>query len=112
MLYNLPESTRERANMSTYRNTTTYSQLREQLAEVWDRAEENNEAVIVTRRGHQDMAFIPAGELEGLRETAHLLRSPANARRLLAAMSRALEGAAKKTTPEKLRQKFQLGASE
>lgn len=82
---------------------TTYSQLRGNLAEVWDRAEETKEPVIVTRRGHQDMAIIPADELEGLRETAYLLRSPANARRLLAAISRALNGESVTTSPSALR---------
>jgi len=31
---------------------------------------------------------VPAGELAGLMETAHLLRSPRNARRLLTALHR------------------------
>ena len=34
------------------------------------------------------MALIPADELAGLMETAHLLRSPRNAERLLAALAR------------------------
>jgi antitoxin YefM len=87
---------------------TTYSHLRENLAEVWDRAEETKEPVIVTRRGHQDMAIIPAEELEGLRETAHLLRSPANARRLLAAISRALAGESVESSPSELLERFNL----
>ncbi len=98
--------------MTTYKITTTYSQLREQLAEVWDQAEESNEAVIVTRRGHQDMAFLPAGELAGLRETAHLLRSTANARRLFEAISRALQGETEASTPDELRARFDLNESE
>jgi antitoxin YefM len=94
--------------MSDYKITTTYSQLREQLADVWDRAEESNEPVIVTRRGHRDMAFIPAEELEGLRETAHLLRSPANAIRLFEAISRALRGETEESSPDELRERFKL----
>ena len=35
-----------------------------------------------------DVALIPAAELAGLIETAHLLRSPKNARRLLTAVRR------------------------
>ena len=38
------------------------------------------------------MALIPVDELRSLEETAHLLRSPANARRLLRALQAALEG--------------------
>lgn len=68
--------------------TRTYSHLREHLAEVWNAVEETQEPVIVTRKGHADMALLPADELSSLRETVHLLRSPANARRLLAALAR------------------------
>ena len=72
--------------------TATYSHLRENLAELWDRVEDTQEPIIVKRRGHQDMAFLPADELESLRETAYLLRSPKNARRLLEAIARAAQG--------------------
>ncbi|MDQ3698094.1 MAG: type II toxin-antitoxin system prevent-host-death family antitoxin [Gemmatimonadota bacterium] len=81
----------------------TYSHLRENLAEIWDRVEDTQEPVIVKRRGHQDMAFLPAGELESLRETAYLLRSPKNARRLLEAIARAVEGQAASADPAVLR---------
>lgn len=72
--------------------TTTYSQLREHLAEVWDRVEDTQEPVIVSRKGHQDLAILPADELENIRETAHLLRSPKNAKRLMEALTRAYHG--------------------
>jgi antitoxin YefM len=72
--------------------TTTYSQFRENLADVWDGIEDTQEPVIIKRRGHQDMAILPADELESLRETAYLLRSPKNARRLLEAIARAVQG--------------------
>jgi len=41
------------------------------------------------------MALIPADELGSLRETAYLLRSPQNAARLLAALTRARRGRTK-----------------
>jgi antitoxin YefM len=44
-------------------------------------------------RGHEDLAIIPASEFNSLMETAHLLQSPANAKRLFAAIARALAGA-------------------
>ncbi len=69
---------------------TTYSALRAQLAPFWDRVAVINEVVIIERRGHRPLALIPADELASLEETAHLLRSPANAERLLAAYRRAL----------------------
>lgn len=89
-------------------STATYSHLREHLADVWDEVEDSQEPVIVKRRGHQDLALIPADELESLRETAHLMRSPKNARRLLESIQRALGGQTEKTTPTKLAEEFGL----
>jgi len=68
---------------------TTYTSLRANLASVLDQVVDQQETVIVRRRGSRDVALIPAGELAGLIETAHLLRPPRNARRLLAALDRA-----------------------
>jgi antitoxin YefM len=70
-------------------STASYSALRENLADIWDQIEDSQEPLIVKRRGHQDLAILPADELASLLETAHLLRSPANARRLLEALGRA-----------------------
>jgi antitoxin YefM len=66
----------------------SYSHARDHLAEVWDEVEDTREVAVISRRGHEDMALIPAAELASLRETAYLLRSPANAARLLAALAR------------------------
>jgi antitoxin YefM len=88
--------------------TATYSHLRENLAEIWDQVEDTQEPVIVKRRGHQDMAILPADELESLRETAYLLRSPKNARRLLEAITRAVQGEAESVEPEQLRKRWGL----
>ncbi len=73
----------------------TYTSLRENLASVLDQVVDQQETVIVRRRGSRDVALIPASELAGLMETAHLLRSPANSRRLLAALNRADRGGGK-----------------
>ena len=88
--------------------STSYSNLRENLAEIWDKVEDSQEPVIVERRGHQTMAILPAEELEGLRETAHLLRSPRNAARLLTALQRALRGHTKSIALEDLRSELGL----
>jgi antitoxin YefM len=88
--------------------TTSYSKLRENLAAIWDKVEDSQEPVIVERRGHQTMAILPAEELEGLRETAHLLRSPRNAARLLTALQRALRGQTKSIALEDLRAELGL----
>ena len=71
---------------------TSYSHAREHMASLWDEVEDSREAAVIHRRGHEDMALIPADELSSLRETAYLLRSPANAVRLLAALTRARRG--------------------
>jgi antitoxin YefM len=78
---------------------TTYTNLRQTLASVLDRVANNHEVVIVRRKGDRKVAMIPADELAGLLETAHLLRSPKNARRLLAALRRAT---GRKGRPESL----------
>jgi antitoxin YefM len=67
----------------------TYTSLRNELASVLDRVTDDREVVIVRRRGARDVALVSADELAGLMETAHLLRSPANAKRLLEALGRA-----------------------
>ena len=69
-------------------STITYSTARDHLAEVWDKTVSSREPVIVSRRGAESIVMLPLEEWEGLQETAHLLRSPANARRLLAALNR------------------------
>ncbi len=68
---------------------TTYTHLRENLAGILYDVIDQQEVVIVRRKGACDVALIPAGELAGLIETAHLLRSPKNARRLRSALRRA-----------------------
>jgi len=68
---------------------TTYTSLRENLATVLAQVVDQQETVIIRRRGARDVALIPASELAGLMETAHLLCSPRNARRLFSALQRA-----------------------
>lgn len=72
---------------------TTYTKLRAELAATLDRITNDQEIVIVRRRRSADVAMIPAQELTSLMETAHLLRSPKNAQRLLKAMRRAQQRA-------------------
>lgn len=68
---------------------TTYSQARERLKALMDRVVQEREVVLVRRRSGGDVALIAADELQSLLETAHLLRSPKNAQRLLTALERA-----------------------
>ena len=89
---------------------TTYTSLRENLAGVLDQVVDQQETVIVRRRGARDVALLPASELAGLIETAHLLRSPRNTQRLLAALQRSKRGKQKPTTLAELRRET-LGAT-
>jgi antitoxin YefM len=68
---------------------TTYTQARASLASLWDEVTLNRQIVIIERRGAEPVALISADELEGLMETAYLLRSPRNAERLWRALGRA-----------------------
>lgn len=69
---------------------TTYSNARANLANLCNQVAENREIVLINRRNAEDVALIAASELSSLLETAHLLRSPKNAQRLLTALNRAL----------------------
>ena len=82
---------------------TTYTQARAQLASLLDQVTKNREVVIIQRRGSEDVAMITADELSGILETAHLLRSPKNARRLLSALDRARKGTGTPQTIDDLR---------
>jgi antitoxin YefM len=95
--------------MKTMAVETTYTSLRQNLASILDQVTDRQETVIVRRRGSRDVALIPAAELAGLMETAHLLRSPENARRLLVALKRAGLGKGKAATTAELRREI-LGA--
>lgn len=87
---------------------TTYTQLRQELATFLDRVTADQEVVVVRRRNAPDVAIVSASELAGLMETADLLRSPRNARRLLSSFKRAKAGAGKPSTPSTLRRKLNL----
>jgi len=90
---------------------TTYTALREQLASVLDQVADDREIVIVRRRKSKDVALVAADELDGLLETAHLLRSPRNAERLLTALKRTSQGRGKRESLAALKRDLGLGKS-
>ena len=90
----------------------SYTEARAKLAPLCDAVVSDREPVIITRRGAEDVALIAADELSSLLETAHLMRSPANARRLQAAYDRAMRGGGKKTTPAALRSRLGLATKD
>ena len=73
--------------------TMSYTESRARYAEVLDSVTEDREEVVITRAGHEPVVIVSLADFEALRETAYLMRSPANARRLLDAMERLESGA-------------------
>jgi antitoxin YefM len=82
---------------------TTYTHARARLAFLLDEVTKNREVVIIQRRGSEDVAMIAADELTGILETAHLLRSPTNAERLLTALDRVRKRTGTPQTIDELR---------
>lgn len=66
--------------------TMTYSYSRANYAKVLDDVVNDREETVVTRAGHDPVVIVSLADYESLRETAYLLRSPENARRLLGAV--------------------------
>jgi len=93
-------------------NQTTYTKARANLAKLCNQVAANREIVIINRRGAEDVALVAASELSSLLETAHLLRSPKNARRLLSALNRAKARKVKPQSLKQLRQEIGLDAKE
>lgn len=87
---------------------TTYTKAKVHFPQIWDEVANNRETVIIRRRGAEDVALVPASELTGLLETAHLFRSPANAERLLQALERVRSGQGKPQSPESLKKEMGL----
>ena len=82
---------------------TTYTSARANLASLCNDVATTREVVIIKRRGAEDVALVAAAELRSLMETAHLLRSPKNAERLLRALRRAKGRTTKPSTVADLR---------
>ena len=64
-------------------NAVTYSQARENLAKTMDKVCDDHSPIVVTRKNQRSVVMISLEDYEALEETAYLLRSPKNARRLL-----------------------------
>jgi len=63
--------------------TVTYSEARENLKSVIDKVAADRAPVMITRQRGENVVLISASEWAGMEETLYLLRSPANAKRLL-----------------------------
>lgn len=93
-------------------NETTYTHARAHFASLCNDVASTREAVIIHRRKAEDVALVSAAELRSLMETAHLLRSPRNAQRLLRALVRAQKGRAKAGSLAGLRSELGLDRKE
>lgn len=61
----------------------TYTELRQNLAKTLKTVIENHEPILIARNKEEDCVLISLSHYQSLEETAYLLRSPANATRLL-----------------------------
>ena len=61
----------------------SYTAARENLASTMDRVCNDHDPVIITRNREQAVVMLSLEDYEALQETAYLLRSPANAKRLI-----------------------------
>lgn len=75
-------------------NAITYTAARENLASTIDRVCNDRDPVIITRKRSQSVVMISLEDYEALEETAYLLRSPANAKRLVSALESLEKGKA------------------
>lgn len=70
----------------------TLTELRANMAKHLDKVEADRTELVVTRQNHEPVVVMPLAELEGLRETLHLLSTPANAEHLLRSIAEADDG--------------------
>lgn len=68
--------------------SVTYSEARENLKKVMDKAVADRAPVLITRQRGENVVMISADEWAGMEETLHLMSSPANAKRLLDGIAR------------------------
>ncbi len=84
----------------------SYSQLRGNLASYMEEVCDDRAPLVVTRQNARSVVIMSEEDYEGLMETVHLLKSPANATRLLRSIKDADRGKFKKrerTKPAKAR---------
>lgn len=72
--------------------TMTYAESRARYAEVLSAVADDREEVVITRAGHEPVVIVSLDDYQSLKETAYLIRSPENARRLLASIDRLEHG--------------------
>ena len=76
-------------------NAITYTEARETLAETIRRVCRDHDPILITRKREDAVVMIAQEDYDSLTETAYLLRSPKNARRMLDAIKELAEGKGK-----------------
>lgn len=89
----------------------SYTEARDHLAALMDRVTDDHDVVVIERRGKKPVVLVAEEEWSSLQETAHLLRSPRNAERLLRSLERARRGEGEVTTVEQLRAELGLAGT-
>ncbi|MBI3978183.1 MAG: type II toxin-antitoxin system prevent-host-death family antitoxin [Chloroflexi bacterium] len=89
----------------------SYTEARAHLAELIDRATDDRETIVISRRGKRPVAMLVLDELESLRETLHLMRSPRNLVRLMESVEQADRGEGEVLTLKDLRARVGLDES-
>ena len=64
-------------------DTLTYSEARSKLANTMDRVCDDHAPIVITRKNSQSVVMMSLDDFQSLEETAYLLRSPKNAKRLI-----------------------------
>ena len=67
-------------------DTISYSHTRQRLAEVMDRVNDDHAPILITRQNGRAVVMMSLDDYNALEETAYLLRSPKNAKRLMTAV--------------------------
>jgi len=73
-------------------DTLTYSEARSNLASTMDRVCNDHAPIIITRKNSQSVVMMSLDDYQALQETAYLLRSPKNAKRLLESIAELKSG--------------------
>ena len=93
-------------DLALYQHAKT--QARAHLAGLCDEVAESREPYVIERRNGENVALISEAELNSILETAHLLRSPRNALRLVTALERAVRSETVPSSVDELRRDLGL----
>lgn len=74
-------------------DTMTYSDARARLAQTMEKVCEDHAPVVITRKNNRSVVMMSLEDFHALEETAYLLKSPRNARRLLRSIAELESGA-------------------